>query len=261
MKKITLLLLSGIFALGVNDIFAVKPQEEDPLSEQPIEIKKYIISFIVGEKDFITAANNAEGFSRVNSEYRPLVIEALKNRFKKPEEAQAELFELIEERPKKLNAFALMILLKAGAKLDAQDQYGDTVLIRAIDQGITGIAKIFIEKIAKMAEKDAILNMQNNNGITALITAAIDGNTEIVKMLIKKGANLNTQDGQGRTALMYAVADGNTEIVKMLIKKGAILTMQSKSGNTALSLAKESKCTEITTMLEEAIKEQNQNKN
>ncbi len=258
MRKITLL-ISGAFALAMSaNVFAAeqKAEEEGPLSEQPIDIKKYIISFITGEKDFITAAKNAEAFSRVNTEYRPLVIEELKSRLKKPEEAQAELFELIEKRPEELNAFVLMILFEAGASFNEQDRYGNTVLMWAIEGGVTDIAKMFIEKIAKTAKKDAVLNMQNNLGNTALMKAVLQKNKEIVKMLIDNGADVNMKNKFGNTALIWAAVKGYEEIVRMLIDNGADLNMRNDSGETALDKAAQRGHEEIAAIIEEAIKNQ-----
>lgn len=44
----------------------------------------------------------------------------------------------------------------------------------------------------------------NKDGLTPLIIAARDGNYEVAKMLIDKGADVNSQTGTGATALMYA---------------------------------------------------------
>ena len=44
---------------------------------------------------------------------------------------------------------------------------------------------------------------------------------KLIKDLIEKGATINAKDKDGTTALMTASTKGKTEIVKMLIEKGA----------------------------------------
>lgn len=60
--------------------------------------------------------------------------------------------------------------------------------------------------------------MRNN---TKLMEASANGNTEIVKMLLEKGADVDFFDKRGNTALMEASDNGHTAIVKLLLKKGA----------------------------------------
>jgi len=59
------------------------------------------------------------------------------------------------------------------------------------------------------------------NGNTALIEASEKGYTEIVKLLLKAGADVNAEDGDGRTALILAKEQGYIEIVDLLKKAGA----------------------------------------
>jgi ankyrin repeat protein len=51
--------------------------------------------------------------------------------------------------------------------------------------------------------------------------AAEEGYTEIVKLLIEKGADVNATDILGDTALMYAAEEGRTETVNLLKAAGA----------------------------------------
>lgn len=55
----------------------------------------------------------------------------------------------------------------------------------------------------------------------ALIFAAWKGHTEIVVILLAKGADVNAKDKYGGTALMVAAAEGYTEIIRLLKQAGA----------------------------------------
>ena len=61
----------------------------------------------------------------------------------------------------------------------------------------------------------------------------------IVKILIAANANLNLQNEDGTTALMFAVSSNHKEIVKLLIDAGADINLKDNDGDTALDFAKE----------------------
>ena len=56
-------------------------------------------------------------------------------------------------------------------------------------------------------------------GLTALMMASANGHTEIVKLLLDKGADVNVKNTYGITALFMASVHGHTEIVKLLLDK------------------------------------------
>jgi len=60
-------------------------------------------------------------------------------------------------------------------------------------------------------------------GNTALHVSARCGNSEMVDILLRNGADINLMDGCGETALHIAARDGNQDTVVMLMKHGADL--------------------------------------
>ena len=78
-----------------------------------------------------------------------------------------------------------------------------------------------------------------------MIIAARFGSIEVVKSLIEAGASLEIQNQEGDTALHIAIKNGRTEIAKLLIAAEAPLEIQNKYGNTPLIFAA-SISTEIT---------------
>ena len=56
---------------------------------------------------------------------------------------------------------------------------------------------------------------------TALTEAVLDGGTETVKVLIAAGADVNVELEDGETALMIAAVAGDTKIVEILRQAGA----------------------------------------
>lgn len=83
----------------------------------------------------------------------------------------------------------------------------------------------------------------------ALIMAAGSGHTEIVKLLMERGADVNLRGDEGMTALFAATAAGHTEIVKLFIDKGADVNAKVYGWKTILVAAKKP---EIVDMLKAA---------
>jgi ankyrin repeat protein len=54
-----------------------------------------------------------------------------------------------------------------------------------------------------------------------LISAAKRGNTEMVRLLIRAGANVNAKDEEYMTALMWALERGHRNVSRLLIHAGA----------------------------------------
>jgi len=74
-------------------------------------------------------------------------------------------------------------------------------------------------------------------GHTALMRAALDGDTERVKDLIHQGADVNQRDDNGRTALMFAIMNMHYETMNVLLEYGADVQARSNEGGTALMAA------------------------
>jgi ankyrin repeat protein len=60
----------------------------------------------------------------------------------------------------------------------------------------------------------------------------------IFSSLLEHGANLDMQDEDGYTALMYAVRDVNRDYVRTLLEKGAKRDLKNNHGDTAEDMAR-----------------------
>ncbi len=72
--------------------------------------------------------------------------------------------------------------------------------------------------------------------ITLLIDACDRGNPELVRTLLKAGANIEGRDSYGHTPLMHASRWGDTEIASLLLQEGANINAESADGSTALMM-------------------------
>ncbi|KRZ14572.1 KN motif and ankyrin repeat domain-containing protein 2 [Trichinella pseudospiralis] len=76
------------------------------------------------------------------------------------------------------------------------------------------------------------------HGQTALMLAVSQNKLESVKLLLEAGANVNLQDEDGSTALMCAAEHGHKDIVRLLLDVPEIdASMVDQDGSTALSVA------------------------
>lgn len=73
--------------------------------------------------------------------------------------------------------------------------------------------------------------------IHALHQAAFKGHTDVVKLLLDKGANIEVKNSDGNTALLLAAWEGHTETAKLLIDRQANIHTKNNIEKTALHLA------------------------
>jgi len=72
------------------------------------------------------------------------------------------------------------------------------------------------------------------------------------ELLLRRGADVNLQDENGVTCLMTAVLRENDQVVKILLEAGAKPEMASRMGITALALARRAERKSIISLLEAA---------
>ena len=91
-------------------------------------------------------------------------------------------------------------------------------------------------------EKKVDVNVKDVSiGRTVLFDVCMDGNLELVKILIENGADVNVKDVLGQTALFNACENGNRELLEYMIKHGADVNVADKEGKTLLYFAKKNK--------------------
>ena len=83
----------------------------------------------------------------------------------------------------------------------------------------------------------AIINEKDHLKDTALTWAAWTGQTQMVALLLERGANIDVKGMRGKTALAWAAEGGKQDIVTLLLEKGAAPDLKDDDGKTALELA------------------------
>jgi len=108
-----------------------------------------------------------------------------------------------------------------------------TALVVACERGSLDIVRLLIKAGANI---HMVWTMRDGTVLTLLAVATNQENVSMVKELIKSGANVNTEGGAGLTPLIYASFHNRPLVVKILIKAGAAVDCPSSatmSGVTA----------------------------
>ena len=121
-------------------------------------------------------------------------------------------------------------LIQAGVDVNVQDEKGMTALMTASQVGP-------VELVEELIKAGASVNIRSTFGDTALIWATEKKQLKCVEKLLEFGANVNIQGRDRTTALMCASYKGNEDSLKALIEYGANPDIQSDDGVTALMIA------------------------
>ncbi|MEW6210276.1 MAG: ankyrin repeat domain-containing protein [Acidobacteriota bacterium] len=113
---------------------------------------------------------------------------------------------------------AVIDLLRNGSDPNARDNYGYTPLHWCAFRGAVGAEQHLIAEALLQAGADP--NAFTNLGYCALNFAIDSGNKILIASLISKGANVNII-ADDVTPLMTAAREGDIEIVQMLLQAGA----------------------------------------
>ena len=177
------------------------------------------------------------------------------------------------------NEEMLKILLEKGANCSVKDKFGMEPIHHAAKKGHLNIVKLLIQRnrnltksinkarqtalhlsvkfkdieiVKELLKSGAQINVQDMHKITPLIHACQLGFCKIAKLLIENNASLNMQDVNGNTALHWAVIKNKTDIVQMLLDdKRCILNMKDRKGMTPIALALQGNHLDIAKMISE----------
>ncbi len=106
----------------------------------------------------------------------------------------------------------LRLLCQKGVDLNAQDQNGETILMRQIGKKNWKIVNLLLKY-------NPDVNVQDNCGCTALMRAVEGENIKLVHRLLRNGADVCLKDNLGGTAFNLAVRMGNLSIVQEIYAK------------------------------------------
>ena len=163
-----------------------------------------------------------------------------------PAEAYPDGAPLIALAARSASLDVLRYLISAGADVNARTPVQETPLMLAsffFDEGQRGQGRGFErhERAARLlVEAGADLENYPHN-YTPLAYAAYQGNENIVRFLLQRGARVNADAQRGgayiNTPLMMAAIQGHERIVRVLLSSGADADVRIHNGHTAAELA------------------------
>jgi ankyrin repeat protein len=135
---------------------------------------------------------------------------------------------MLSIREDSMKAFDLLVNAP-DVNLEAQATNGDTPLMLAAFYGNVPVVKLLLAREVEV----------NRPGWTALHYAAINGSSEIVKLLLDASAYVDAESpDEQMTPVMLAAMRGRVAAVAALRDGGADLSLKNKEGLTALDLAR-----------------------
>ena len=128
------------------------------------------------------------------------------------------------------SAECLNELIKDAVSVDETDNHGRTALSYATEQNSPDAVKLLLSKGARC-------DITDSNARTPLSWAASNpyDNIKILEALLNsRVADIHEADSLGRTPLSYAAQQGNPDIVRLLLKRGASRDTKDQDGRTPL---------------------------
>lgn len=113
-------------------------------------------------------------------------------------------------------------------------------------------AKIQLEIAELLLKNGADANVKGFEGRTPLINAVIADESvavRLINLLVQNKENVNAQDNRGFTALMEAARTNRIEIIKILLKSGADKNLKNCENQTAASIAEQFNLAEAVQIL------------
>ena len=159
-------------------------------------------------------------------------------------ESTPELVGLLHQAALDGDLNAVEKALESGANVNGVDEDGRTAIMFAAFNGHSDIVLTLLEAEAGIDRRDLM-------GRTALLYAATGPFPETVRILLDKGAEANVVDSDEHfSPLMHAAAEGNLDVVKILLKGGADPTLQDVDGDDAASFARQGGHLEVANYLD-----------
>ena len=93
------------------------------------------------------------------------------------------------------------------------------------------------EELGEALQDFTDINKTDTNGMTLLLNAVLYGNLKNTVTLLEAGANPEISNGLGLNPLFLAIRNGDTELVDILLDKGADSEAQIEDGSTPLIFA------------------------
>lgn len=97
----------------------------------------------------------------------------------------------------------------------------------AANRGDIEVVRSYLDQYGK-----AIVDTRDNIQARAITWAAFSGHTDVVQLLVERGADINAGGTDDKPALTWAITGGKSDVVSYLLHAGASLDTADRSGTT-----------------------------
>ena len=191
-------------------------------------MKFIVYLFVITAFSIARADAYVDYFRAVNMDNASAVAELLSKGFDPntlSESGQVALYIAMREGSPKV---AAVLLASPRLNIDAANAAGETPLTMAALQGRLDWARKLIDRGAKVQKP----------GWSPVHYAATGPSTELLAMLLDRGADINARAPDMSTPLMMAVRFGPEDSVKLLVRRGAEKSYINERDVTAAELAR-----------------------
>lgn len=192
-------------------------------------IRFVVYLFVITGFSYAGADAYVDFFRAVNVDNASTVAELLAKGFDPntlSEQGQVALYIAMREDSPKV---AAVLLASPQLNIDATNAAGETPLMMAALKGRLDWTRKLIERGAKVQKP----------GWSPVHYAATGPNTELLALLLDRGANIDARAPDMSTPLMMAVRFGPEDSVKLLLRRGAEKSYINERNVTAADLARQ----------------------
>lgn len=117
-----------------------------------------------------------------------------------------------------------------------QSETGETPMLHMLRKDYAGVK----EMVVLFLHKGVGINTADHKGNTPLlIHADRQCDKDVIKLLLRAGADINARNNDGNHVLLFALQHGDCELARFLIKKGADYNIINEKGETPATIAVE----------------------
>mgnify|MGYP000079041106 CR=1 FL=1 len=140
------------------------------------------------------------------------------------------------------NVTEMKLTLPRGFSVDSRNATGRTLLMNAALNGN-------VQAVKSIMKRGADPSLMDNRGWNTLHHAAQGGDTDVISLIHTHLPNIESKTGEGYTPLMVAAFCGKLHSVKWFLEKGATVACEDKTGRNTLHHAAAGGDTDIISLI------------
>ncbi len=137
--------------------------------------------------------------------------------------SHAEIFNAIQHN----DVLLINSLIKNGINLDLTDELGNSTVMAALLAGWPQLAKTLLGQTTRPAQLNSL-------GFRPMHVTAIRGYKTMAIALLDGGVDIDQTDARGNTALMLAAKNQKTDMLKLLLDRGADYSIANRKKQSAV---------------------------